>query len=74
MPLSLPLLLQLQRRGGGGLIVLLFVGGSDAGALLARKLNAAAAGQETNTEVEAARCEMTRFIVASRCREREAAD
>lgn len=65
MPL---LLLQVQRRRGvrardddGDLIV----GGNDAGALLARKLDAAAAaGQESDdVEVDAARCEMRRFIV-----------
>lgn len=70
------MLLQVQRRAGvrardddGDLIV---GGFSDvAGALLARNLNAAAAGRATGDEVDAARCEMMRFIAASRCWERE---
>ena len=68
LPLSLLLLLlQVQRRAGvrardddGDLIV---GGFSDAaGALLARKLSAAAAGRATGDEVDAARCETRRFI------------
>ena len=60
--LQLLLLLLLQRRGGvrasgdREIVTCMFFGGRDvAGALLARKLDAAAAGQDTADEVDAAR-------------------